>query len=284
MRPDQPAPGAAPVVAPERVFGIIGHPLGHTLSPLLHNWGFARMGVAAAYCAFPTPPERLAAVIQAVRALPLAGLSVTIPHKEAVFPLLDDVSALARATGAVNTLVWEDGRLTGHNTDVIGFLSPLLARQTPVRSALLLGAGGAAKAVLAGLKEMGVADVLVANRDMARAEALAAQFHADVLAWERRHESDAQLVVNSTPLGMAGKAQDLSPLPPECWHPGRIAYDLVYNPRRTLFLQQAAQAGAQTIDGLAMFAGQGAAQFKHWTGLDLPMDEVEALLAGALGA
>jgi shikimate dehydrogenase len=267
---------------PERVFGIIGHPLGHTMSPLLHNWGFTRMGVKAAYVAFPTPPERLGAFIQAVRILPVAGLSVTIPHKETVIPLLDGVSALSTATGAVNTLVWEDGMLIGHNTDVVGFVSPLLEREHIPASALVLGAGGAAKAVLAGLRDLGVRDVTVANRNFERATALAAQFGANAVEWVRRSSVDAHLVVNSTPMGMAGKAQTDSPLPQEYWTPGHLAYDLVYNPHETVFLRQARQAGSATIDGLSMFAAQGAAQFKLWTGLDLPTGEVKHLLASAL--
>ena len=269
---------------PERLYGIIGHPLGHTLSPRLHNWGFQRLGVKAAYMAFPTPPERLGAFIQAVRTLPVAGLSVTIPHKEAVIPLLDSVSPLCVQTGAVNTLVWEEGMLIGHNTDVVGFVSPLLEREHIPASALVLGAGGAAKAVLAGLRDIGVRDVTVANRNFERAAALAAQFKTNVVEWERRGSVDAHLVVNTTPMGMAGKAPEESPLPQEYWTPGHLAYDLVYNPRETVFLRQARQAGSATIDGLSMFAAQGAAQFKLWTGLDLPMDETRELLARALGA
>ncbi|MFP5222751.1 MAG: shikimate dehydrogenase [Acidobacteriota bacterium] len=272
---------------PEKIFGIIGHPLAQTLSPLLHNWGFERLGVRACYMAFPTPPERLAAFVQAVRTLPVSGLSVTIPHKEAVMPLLDAVSPLARRTGAVNTLVWEGGRLVGHNTDVAGFLSPLLELKSATgsvpESALVLGAGGAAKAVLAGLHEIGVTRITVCNRDFERAAAFASQFLADAVAWERRHSVEARLVVNTTPMGMTGKAPDVSPLPQQYWTPDHLAYDLVYNPRRTLFLREAQAAGAGVIDGLSMFAAQGAAQFRLWTGLELPMREAETLLADALG-
>ena len=271
---------------PEKIFGIIGHPLAQTLSPLLHNWGFERLGVRAAYVAFPTPPERLTAFVQAVRTLPVAGLSVTIPHKEAVMPLLDGVSPLAERTGAVNTLVWEGGRLVGHNTDVAGFMSPLKELKSgngrAPDSALVLGAGGAAKAVLAGLHEMGITHITVCNRDFSRAAALASQFSANAVAWERRDSVEARLVVNTTPMGMTGKAPDLTPLPESYWTRDHLAYDLVYNPRRTLFLREAQAAGAGVVDGLAMFAAQGAAQFRLWTGLELPMREAEELLAGAL--
>ena len=272
---------------PEKLYGIIGHPLAQTLSPLLHNWGFVRLGARAAYLAFPTPPELLHAFIQAVRTLPIAGLSVTIPHKETVIPLLDGVSDEAQSAHAVNTLVWEDGRLVGHNTDVTGFVAPLLERTSKgsgPQSALVLGAGGAAKAVLAGLLKLGITDIVVTNRTLERAKRLAEQFHVAAAIWEERTQIPADLVVNATPMGMKGKAEGESPLPPDAWKPGQTAYDLVYNPRDTLFLREARRAHAQTIDGLAMFAAQGAAQFKLWTGLDLPMDEVTELLARALYA
>jgi len=269
---------------PEKLYGVIGHPLAQTLSPLLHNWGFARLGVRGAYLAFPTPPERLEAFIRAVRTLPIAGVSITIPHKEAVMPFLDDVSLAARRASAVNTLVWEDGRLVGHNTDITGFVAPLLERLESValKRALVLGAGGAAKAVLTGLTRLGITDIVVANRALERAEKLAAQFGVRAVAWEERLLAPADLVVNATPMGMAGKALNESPVPPGYWKPGHVAYDLIYNPRQTLFLRQASAAHARTIDGLTMFAAQGAAQFKLWTGRDLPMDEVHGLLARAL--
>jgi len=262
---------------PEKLYGIIGHPLAQTLSPLLHNWGFARFGAAAAYVAFPTPPERLTAFIQAVRTLPVAGLSVTIPHKEAVMPLLDAIAPSAQGARAVNTLVWEEERLVGHNTDVTGFIAPLLKRDG-LKSALVLGAGGAAKAVLAGLLQIGITDITLTNRTLERAETLAAQFGVSAAAWEDRGGVHADLVVNTTPMGMKGKAEEESPLPPGFWQPGQVAYDLVYNPRETLFLRQAAKGRAQVIDGLTMFAAQGVAQFKLWTGFDLPMDEALTLL------
>lgn len=270
---------------PQRLYGIIGHPLAQTLSPLLHNWGFARLGLPASYLAFPTPPGRLGEVMAAVRALPVSGLSVTIPHKEALLPLLDEVTDLARSVGAVNTLFWREGRLVGHNTDVEGFTAPLrvlAGAGASLDSALVLGAGGAARAVMAGLAELGAGRVYVANRDPDRARSLAEEWGAQAVPWQERAGVDARLVVNSTPMGMAGKAPDLSPIPPEFWRPGRIAYDLVYNPLRTLFLRQAEAGGAQTVDGLAMFAAQGAAQFRLWTGLEPPMDEAVGILRQAL--
>ncbi|GAB6037385.1 shikimate dehydrogenase [Fundidesulfovibrio butyratiphilus] len=270
------------VRVPERLFGIIGHPLSHTLSPLLHNWGFAQRDVKAAYLAFPTPPERLGDLIAAVRALPISGLSVTIPHKEAVMPLLDEITEQARLAGAVNTLYWKDDKLVGDNTDVDGFLAPLAARPGP-KSALVLGAGGAAKAVMAGLGMLGVSDVTVTNRHAPRAESLAKEFGARTLAWDDRLDARADLVVNTTPLGMSGSGQALSPFSGYAWTPDQIAYDLVYNPAVTVFLAEARKAGALGIGGLDMFVGQGAKQFRLWTGKDLPLDQAADLLRQALG-
>ncbi|GFK92906.1 Shikimate dehydrogenase (NADP(+)) [Fundidesulfovibrio magnetotacticus] len=267
---------------PEKLFGIIGHPLGQTLSPLLHNWGYERLGLPFAFMAFPTPPERLGALMRAARALPLSGLSVTIPHKQAVMEHLERFTLLATRTGAVNTVYWEDGRLVGHNTDVEGFMAPLEGRKD-LGPVLVLGAGGAARAVLAGLAELGAGPVTVCNRDGRRAESLASQFGAQAEDWEARARVQARLVVNTTPLGMAGKAVGLSPMPAGYWSAGQVAYDLVYNPAETAFLREARAGGAQTVDGLAMFAGQAVAQFRLWTGRELPLDEVRAVLAGALG-
>lgn len=267
---------------PEKLFAIIGHPLAQTLSPLLHNWGYERLGLPCAFMAFPTPPEALPGFMAAARALPMAGLSVTIPHKQAVMEHLDRFTLLATRAGAVNTVYWEDGRLVGHNTDVEGFLAPLWGR-ADLSPALVLGAGGAARAVLAGLAELGVREATVCNRDARRAEALAAQFGVSTAAWEHRAEVKARLVVNTTPLGMAGKAVEASPMPENYWTDEHIAYDLVYNPAETAFLRHARARGAQTVDGLTMFAGQGLAQFKLWTGQKLPEGEARQILARALG-
>ena len=260
---------------PEKLYGIIGHPLGHTMSPALHNWGFERCGIAAAYMAFPTPPEKLADFVAAFRTLPLSGASVTIPHKETVMPMLDGITPLAQAVGAVNTLYWDNGRLMGDNTDITGFLSPLRQHAGRIGSALVLGAGGAAKAVLAGLRELGVANVTITNRSPERAAAVAQPFGAAVVPWDDRTKIEAGLVINSTPLGMSGENADRTPYPVDAFAGrGGIAYDLVYNPLRTRFLAEAEAAGWQTLDGLHMFAAQGREQFRIWTGAELPLEEV----------
>lgn len=257
----------APSLPPEELYGIIGHPAGHSLSPLLFTALFAEAGRAAVYFRWDLPPERLGDFMRAVRALHIRGVSVTIPHKEAVLPFLDVVSERARLAGAVNTLYWEGDRLCGENTDIGGFLAPLTTRRP--RRALVLGNGGAARAVLCGLRERGV-ECFVAGRSRPRAEALAKDFAAAVLPWEAcAHAAwpDADLLVNATPLGMKGAHETETPLP--CFPRAKgacLAYDLVYRPRPTRFLTEAAAAGWQTQDGLGMFLAQAQGQFRLWTG------------------
>jgi shikimate dehydrogenase len=265
------------------------------MSPAVHNWGFARLGLAKVYMAFPTPPERLADVVAAVRALPVAGLSVTIPHKEGVGALVDRVTARAATVGAVNTLYWDGKTLVGENTDVAGFLLGLGvgsgasasaggASAVVPDSALVLGAGGVARAALAGLREAGVARVAVCNRSAARAVALAEEFGVRAVAWEARYAEDADLLVNATPLGMRGKAEEATPWDAARFRPGRTAYDLVYNPLETRFLREARAAGCAVVDGLTMFVGQAREQFWLWTGCELPETEARAVVLAAMGA
>ncbi|MCA1944459.1 MAG: shikimate dehydrogenase [Desulfovibrio sp.] len=267
--------------SPQLLLGIIGQPLGHTLSPALHNWALQEAGVSGVYCRWELPPERLGRMLDAVRTLPIHGLSVTIPHKEAVMDLLDESTPFARQIGAVNTLYWHEGRLCGDNTDVEGFLTPL--RELPVfESALVLGAGGAARAALAGLSALGVSRIGIANRSPERALALAELFHVQHVPWSQRTEFGAALVVNATPLGMHGERKDQSPWPEDAWTHVTAAYDLVYNPLRTRFLMDARTAGALALEGLRMFLGQAQCQFTRWTGATFPWDPARRLLLDAL--
>lgn len=265
------------------LFGIIGQPLGHSMSPPLHNWAFGKAGFAGEYRAFPVEPSQLDGFMGLVRTTPLSGLSVTIPHKVAVMPYLDGVSARAKAVGAVNTLYWRNGELLGENTDVHGFLAPLETLPTRPGSALVLGAGGAARAALAGLKELGVPDVAVTNRTADKAAALAREFGVHQVPWDDRAAGLPELLVNTTPLGMKGEREHLSPWPEDaCLSPGQVAYDMVYNPQETVFLRQAATHACRTIDGLSMFVHQGAEQFRLWTGSAFDLDGARGLVAGLL--
>ena len=263
-------------------YGIIGWPLGHTMSPTLHNWGFGQLGIDASYAAWPVVPDDLASFMGQVRARPVSGLSVTIPHKRSVMDFLDRITDRAKAVGAVNTLFWDGDALCGENTDVTGVIAPLQALDNLPASAMVLGAGGAARAALAGLAELGIRDVTVANRTRAKAERLAADFGAACVGWEARMDAPCELILNTTPLGMAGDLEDATPWDRDRFSPDAIAYDIVYNPLRTRFLREAAEAGCATISGLEMFLHQGLAQFRLWTGRGMDENGARALLLDAL--
>jgi len=262
------------------LLGIIGHPLSHTLSPVLHNWGFAKLGIKASYHVWDTPPEKLAAFMAALRTLPIHGASVTIPHKETVMPLVDKLTQSARDIGAVNTLYWQDNLLWGDNTDVTGFMAPLLEQGKSPGTALVLGAGGAARAAVCGLHRAGWS-VLLSSRTQNRADRLASSFQAEQVPWNDRHDVRPDLLVNTTPLGMSGPFQALSP-----WKSPltgiSLVYDLVYNPKETPLLMQARREGVAVIHGLPMFVHQGLAQFERWTGQRFPLSEAVSLLEETL--
>jgi shikimate dehydrogenase len=247
---------------------------------VLHNWALAQAGIAGAYLAWPLQAGRMPDFVNAVRTLNIQGVSVTIPHKEAIMPLLDSLTARARALGAVNTLYWDEGGLCGDNTDVEGFVAPL--RGSAFASALVLGAGGAARAALAGLRELGLPAVAVCNHNRERAQKLAEAFGAHCADWADRAAYAADLVINATPLGMRGAHEGQSPLPPEAFTRRQagsgMAYDMVYTPLTTRFLSEAEAAGWLTQDGLAMFIAQAQAQFRLWTGQEFSGVHARALL------
>lgn len=271
---------------PQQLYGIIGYPLGHSQSPRVHNACFASAGLAKVYMAWPTAPDKLPAFMDAVRTLPIAGLSVTIPHKEHIIPLLDAITPAARQVGAVNTVYWQDGALCGHNTDMAGFMAPLAGRT--LHTALVLGAGGAARAVLAGLQALGCTHIVLTNRHAPKAMALAHEFQLNVVDWEARGTVPADIIVNATPLGMQGDRCDQSPYPPEAFARANsentcgLAYDLVYNPLHTRFLCEAKAAGWDIQDGLAMFVAQAAEQFRVWTACEMDVTSVRAMLEQSL--
>lgn len=271
-----------------RICGIYGYPLEHTYSPAMHNAAFNEMGLNYCYLPFLVKPGSLKVAVEALRALGIAGVNVTIPHKEAVIPLLDDLSEEASIIGAVNTIVNRDGKLSGENTDGSGFLRSLLEETNfdpSGRTAIILGAGGAARAVAIQLALAGAGKLTIANRSLKRAEELAfmislktgtstavvqlpdkpgQDFLVDII-------EEADLVVQTTPLGMYPHHQSLLPFPFKGIRPGQIVYDLVYNPVKTLFLKKAGAAGAITVSGLGMLLHQGALAFEMWTGVKAPV-------------
>lgn len=269
------------VFLPSSLYGVIGWPLAQSLSPLLHNTAFQALGIPAAYMLWELPPERLPHFVESMRLLGIRGCSVTLPHKVDILPLLDERSERVELMGAANTLYWQGERLCGENTDVTGFMHPLLARGLdPEAPVLVLGAGGAARAVVCGLWLHGCRRIHVSTPSDRSHAPLVERFGVTAVPWARRHEVDAGLLVNTTPLGMHGKAEDRSPydfdrapVPAS----GAVAYDIVYNPLETLFLRQAAAHGRETVSGLEMFFRQGEAQFRLWTGQDMPAAARRAL-------
>lgn len=267
-----------------RLVGLVGWPVKHTLSPFIHNAAFKALGLDWCYVPLPVHPERVAAAIQGIRALSFAGINVTVPHKQAVIPLLDRVAPHAQTLGAVNTIVVRttpDGTklLEGHNTDDAGFIRALKEAGFDLAKSnvLVLGAGGAARAVIHSLLRSGVTTVTVLNRTLERAQALVAQVSiaypsrellADRLKPDSliQQASEANLLVNATSLGMSPRINH-SPWPDTVPFPDNLTvFDLVYRPRQTQLLRQAAAAGAKTIDGLGMLIYQAALAFEIWTG------------------
>ncbi|MBN1142089.1 MAG: shikimate dehydrogenase [Deltaproteobacteria bacterium] len=261
-----------------RVYGIFGFPVAHSLSPLMQNQAFRELGINAVYLPFPVPPERLGEAVSGLRALNLGGVNVTIPHKERVGPLLDEVTSEARLIGAVNTLVHMDGKLTGHNTDAPGFLRALqeeLDFDPQGKRILVLGAGGACRAVVAGLSLKGAAWIGIADLLPERArriiEDFAVTFYGTLFAGIKSDPltlsallPTVDLLVNATPVGMKGEGfQGYE------WRllPGHAAvFDLVYSTAGTPLVQTLRELGYRGADGLGMLAAQGEEAFFLWTG------------------
>jgi shikimate dehydrogenase len=274
--------------------GLIGYPVEHSVSPAMHNAAFAHLGMDDwHYELLPTPPAELPQRIAALKAEGYVGANVTVPHKQAVIPLLDRVGMAARGVNAVNTILRnEAGQLEGHNTDTPGFILDLEAHNVEVagKHALVLGAGGSAHAVVLGLANRG-ATVTIINRTEHNAwqlredvrKGVSRQFRVNVQPQKSLQTvlNDADLIVNCTPLGMWPEV-NASPLPDDVQlKADSIIYDLVYRPAKTRLLEQAEQAGAQAIGGIGMLIYQGAAAFELWTGQTAP---VEVMRKAALQA
>ncbi len=251
--------------------GIMGWPVAHSRSPLLHGYWIKELGLSGAYVYLPVRPERLADALKGLAALGFAGCNVTIPHKEAAMRLVDRVDPLAKRIGAINTIVvGEDGSLSGSNTDAFGFVEALKEAKPDWRAdagpAAVMGAGGGARAVVASLAERGAKEIRVANRTFARAQMLAADFGAPVRAipWDQRHDAldGASLLVNTTSQGMKGQSPldlSLSRLPRSA-----LVCDIVYIPLETPLLAAARQRGNSAVNGVGMLIHQARAAFNAW--------------------
>ncbi len=265
-----------------RVFGIIGYPVGHSLSPAMHNAALRALGLEGVYGAFEVHPEDLPAAVAGIRALGIGVVSVTVPHKETILPYLDELDPVAREIGAVNTVLNLGGRLKGTNTDWLGVRRSLEEAGVELRGrkAVVIGAGGAARAVVYALRRMG-AEVAIYNRTPEKARRLARELGGRGYPLEEVSEASGELIVQTTSVGLESWE---SPVPEEVFSRFRVAMDIVYRPLRTRFLSQAEAAGCRIIDGLRMLVHQGAEQFRLFTGREAPVEIMyQAALEGLEG-
>lgn len=278
-----------------QMVGLLGWPVSHSLSPKMHNRAFSALKLNWAYIPLPIAPENIKDATRSLRAFNFVGANVTVPHKQAIMRYMDELDPAAQAIGAVNTVAWQDGRFRGYNTDCYGFLESLRERDfDPAgKRCLVLGAGGAARAVVYSLASAGATQITVCNRTVERAAFLvddlkldfeAVQFASYSLSQEalRQADGEADLVVNTTSVGMHPHV-DASPWPKGVELPPAVICDLVYNPPQTKFLQQADEMGLKTIDGVGMLVHQGAKAFEIWTGHAPPTEVMRQAVLSGLG-
>jgi len=261
------------------LYGIIGNPVKHSLSPALHNAAFSAVGLNAVYIAFEA--EDIKGCIEGIRGLGIKGMSVTIPFKESVIPFLGAIDPLARRIGAVNTIVNRGGGLTGYNTDAIGALMALEA-ETPLsgKSCILLGAGGAARAIGFILKQKG-ASLSIVNRSLVRGQRLARSLECRFLPLEELAAVRGEILIQTTPVGMSPHL-DQCPVPEVVLRQGMVVMDIIYDPLETRLLRMARERGCTAINGIPMLIHQGAEQFRLWTGVDPPLSAMRKAIEEAL--
>ncbi|MBI5191996.1 MAG: shikimate dehydrogenase [Nitrospirae bacterium] len=276
-----------------KVIGIIGWPVSHSLSPVMHNAAFEFLGLDYCYVPFAIKPENLKEAVEAVTALNIAGLNVTVPHKENVLKYVYELSEEAGMIGAVNTLKVTDKGLAGYNTDGTGFINAIKEAGNPVtnKRLLILGSGGSAKAVVFKSASEGVEGIIIANRTVSKAIALMKQVkeYFPLLNIEVTGTGYDELkgaiekvdtVVNTTSVGL--RKEDSSPVPGELIHKGLFIYDLIYNPYETTFLRYAKAAGCRYSNGLGMLIHQGAESFRIWTGVEPPVEVMRQAVERAM--
>ena len=276
----------------QTALGIIGYPIGHSMSPAFQQAALDACGVDARYVAYQVAPDEVEEFVSGLRQSGILGINVTVPHKLAVMPFLDEIDDWATEAGAVNTIVNRQGRLTGHNTDGYGFLRALregAGYEPQSRRTLILGAGGAARGVVLALAREGVGHLTIANRTPERAENLAELARNRGITAQAiplsgteltQAAADSELIVNCTTIGMThGPGEDETPLPGNAIPSTALVNDLVYNPLETRLLREAAQAGARTLGGIQMLVYQGAASFEMWLERPAP---VEVMMSAAI--
>ncbi len=272
-----------------KILGVIGAPIAHSLSPIIQNVALHEAGLDYVYTAFPVHRVALASAVCGLRDAGVVGFNVTIPFKTEIMPLLDALSEDAQRIRAVNTVVIaSDGTMTGHNTDVTGFMAGFAARGIGLagKRTVLIGAGGAARAALWGLLRSGVSSVCIGVRNLAKGKALCTDFAADgtlaVYCFDDPHFRDvlctADIVVQTTPIGMSPQTDAMPPVDPAAISPSAAVYDLIYTPAETAFLRAAAAHGCTTINGETMLVMQGAEAFSLWTGVRPNTDLMQRVL------
>lgn len=274
----------------ERLYGLLGWPVGHSVSPAMMEAAFRTCDVKGRYLPFAVPADKVDTALRGLAALGAGGVNVTIPHKRTVYSLVDDLTDEAASAGAVNTVRFEsDGRIIGHNTDIVGWwrgIEPYFPHG--VQTACILGSGGAARAALAALSRYAPGcSVAVCARNRDQREALAAaasDLDCRPVDWADRHEviASAELISNATSIGMWPDAADCPVADRSCFHAAQVVQDMVYRPRQTEFLNAATEQGAKTVDGLLMLVGQGVAAFEFWTGEQAPVEVMTRAAEGAL--
>lgn len=278
-----------------RVVGVFGYPVKHSASPAMHNAAFEALGLDWAYVPFEVAPENIGAALAGVRALGLAGVNITVPLKEMVPSYMDELTERAQLLGAINTVTNRDGHLLGDSTDGPGFLAALSHEGfhgDAAFKAVVLGAGGSARAVIHALLGAG-ASVTVANRNVMRARELANALagYGSINTIELTEQSigatleGARLLVNTTSVGMHPNEREMPPVPSEALHPGLFVSDLIYNPYETRLLERARKKGCLVQNGVEMLVRQGALAFGQWTGItEPPVDVMRAAVLKAIGA
>jgi shikimate dehydrogenase len=275
----------------EKLYGVIGDPISHSMSPDMHNASFKALGLEATYKSFHVTPERLQSAIEGVRGLGIGGLNVTIPHKVNVMNHLDEIDPLASKIGAVNTIVNENGKLVGYNTDGIGYVTSLkeVLKEKSLKdsSILIIGAGGAARAIYFSLLVEGVEQLSIANRTLENAtsiiEAQSSSSSRAISFQEAEKEiATYDIIINTTSIGMKPNLIEV-PLSLEYMNKNTVVSDIIYNPLETKWLQEAKAKGAITQNGVGMFVFQGALAFEKWTGIYPDIDIMRNVILTKLG-
>ncbi|MFQ5963188.1 MAG: shikimate dehydrogenase [Candidatus Scalinduaceae bacterium] len=256
------------------IYGIVGNPISHSISPIIHNSSFSEKGLNNVYV--PMKVLDIGSFIKEFRKMDLRGLSVTIPHKESIIPFLDDIENTARKIGAVNTVVNQRGKLIGYNTDCMAAIKGLVSSMSGEEIALkgkkvaIIGAGGAARAIAFGLKGKGC-DITIHNRTLERAHKLSVDVGCGFKGFDEIKELNTDILINCTSIGMFPKVEE-SPVPKDVLKEGMIVFDAVYNPIETRLLHDAKERGCYTVNGLTMFINQAAEQFRLWTNIEPPVE------------